>query len=236
MSSLKRQLQRVGERLEQSERADPVRAGPVLHPADDPALEPDQATASATSRNTKMPTALISTQPERVVGQQLRRVHRRLASVDARHLTRHSVLPARNDCHRRRRGRRAKVRARRRSRRSCAGSHTTPSGRSASSTGSVIAPRSVATVAACPSTTPEPVGGRGGQPRHRRSRRAGQVRLVVLQRAAVDQLPPAWPAAPGRRLGSRPVGAAHGRRLGAAAGRGAPEPGQVRRPRPRGSG
>src|SRR4029077_13145145 len=38
---LERQLERVGDRLQQAERAGPVRARPVLHPGDDPALRPD---------------------------------------------------------------------------------------------------------------------------------------------------------------------------------------------------
>src|SRR6202041_2920854 len=38
---LERQLERVRDRLEQAERPGPVRARPVLHPADDPPLGPD---------------------------------------------------------------------------------------------------------------------------------------------------------------------------------------------------
>ena len=38
---LQRQLDAVGEGLQQAERAGAVGAGPLLHPADDPALEPD---------------------------------------------------------------------------------------------------------------------------------------------------------------------------------------------------
>jgi hypothetical protein len=38
---LERQFERVGDRLQQPERAGPVGARPVLHPADHPALEPD---------------------------------------------------------------------------------------------------------------------------------------------------------------------------------------------------
>jgi hypothetical protein len=40
-SFLQRQLERVGDRLQQAPRPGPVGPRPVLHPTDDPALEPD---------------------------------------------------------------------------------------------------------------------------------------------------------------------------------------------------
>ena len=59
-------LDAVGQRLQQAERADLVRAGPHRHPGHDPALEPD-ASRIMHDRKTKATTILMIDDPPRVV-------------------------------------------------------------------------------------------------------------------------------------------------------------------------
>ena len=72
MSSLNAQLQAVGQRLQQAERADLVRAGPHLHPGHDPALEPD-AEQRHDQPKTKTQQHLDEDEPPRVVAEVLER-------------------------------------------------------------------------------------------------------------------------------------------------------------------
>ena len=83
------------------------------------------------------------------------------------------------------------------------GSHTTRSGMSVISSGSVIAPRGGADGDRITVGRADLGGGGGGQPRDGGPRRAREVRLAVLQPPRVEQHPPARQhGLPGRRVGS----------------------------------
>ena len=100
------------------------------------------------------------------------------------------------------------------------GSQTTRSGIAVTRTGRVTEPIAPLTVSRSPSATPSRRGGLRADPGHRRAGGAGELGLVALQRADVEQLPPggehrlvlAGADGAGRRdVESRPLGGTAGR-------------------------
>ena len=172
---LERQLDAVGQRLQQPPRADPVGAEPHLHAAEDLALEQDRHQHRQQQEHEDAE-RLGQDQPPRVMAEQRR--------IGIRHRL---CPPDRHDGARRSR----RAAGAPRSRRSSAAARRRRSAMSVIASGSVIAPRSVLTVTRSPSAAPisaavaadsRATGGSGG---------AGEVRFAVLQPSRVEQHAPA---------------------------------------------
>ena len=174
---LERQLERVGDRLQQAPGPGPVGTGPVLHPADHPALEPDHEDRGQQQEREDDADLEQHHPPDELVEVGQRRVDRETAGHSA--LLRVTLLP----CPAARSARTAEPGL-------LAGSHTAPSAMSVTSSGHRHRARRgrhrhLVAVG-------EAGRGRGGRryPGHRRACRSGQVRLAVLQPARVDELMP----------------------------------------------
>ena len=196
---LERQLQPVGEALQVAARADPVGADPLLHAGDDLALEDDreqrqhdQDDEDADDLDEQRSTRRRCRSPPASAVSCASRSRRTSADLG-------TTAP----------GPAPEGRAALAARVSCIGSHTTRSGIGASRAGRVTAPRPVRSRSPVAVGHAEPRPRWPGPSRATGGRRgAGQLRLVALQRAGVEQLPPGGQhglaAAGPRRLGPRP--------------------------------
>ncbi len=234
MSSLNASLSPSARLCSQPFGPHPVRPRTLLHPGHDLAL-PDDHEEREHHAEREQPHDLDQDQPERVVGQQLLGGGQALPGrapapgPASESWARFMPTPPRVAVPG---AERARAPA---SPGSSPGSHTTPSGRSAITTGSVIVPRSVRTVAGAPAVRPRRWAVAGLHRSCAGPGRAGQRGLVDGERRLVEQLPPRRqhrlpeelrPQRLGRR--DRRAGAARRRRTGRAA--------PARRPRPPGSG
>ena len=201
---LERQLQAVGEALQVAAPADPVGADPLLHPGDDLALEHDREQRHE-DQHDEDADDLDEHDPPDVVPEVLeRRLVRRGQQVHAAPPALRRTTPPGPEP----RSVRISLPG------DLIGSQTTRSGIAVIRTGRVtdpVAPLDGEPVAVGDA---EPRGGVRADPGHRRPGGAGQLGLVALQRADVDQLPPGGEdgaLAGGQRRG-RPAGGRRGRR------------------------
>src|SRR5581483_115516 len=144
---LEREFQPVGQGLQQPEGAHPVGAHPMLHPSHHPALQPDHEQCHDLEEHEDRHD-LDDDEPQRVVGEQgPRGCHECLphAVLELPPLPLRTVTTAPCPTPRLRRTVAGPE---------LPGSHTTPGGRSAAATGSVIDPRWVDTVTRPPRSTP----------------------------------------------------------------------------------
>src|SRR6185437_969514 len=140
---LQRQLQRVGDRLQQTPRPGPVGARPVLHPADHAPLEPDHEDGGKQQEHEDNRDLEQHHPPDELVKVAQRRVRRQHMGHFYSALLRVTLLPWP-----------APRSARTAAPELLVGSHTTPSLMSVTSTGTVTEPAEVATVTLSPLATP----------------------------------------------------------------------------------
>ena len=181
---LERQLERVGDRLQQAPRPGPVGARPVLHPADHPALEPDHEDRGEQQEHEDDPDLEQHHPPDELVEVGSASGPAASAAAGPQLIRPSSGSPCSRAPAPRSAGRGP------RSPRSCWRAATPRRRPSADLERDVTEPRSVATVTLSPSATPGLGRGGGGDPRHDRPRGAGQVRLAVLHPARVEELVP----------------------------------------------
>ena len=175
---LQRQLDAVGEALQQPERAR-AGSGPrrMLHAPDDPALDPDRQQRDHTGRRKRQTTLTRMSHhgswPNDGGRGPRSGHHGSLLDVGR-------PAPTGTPTSRPVRDRGARR----------IGTHTTRSGMSATARGSVISPRSVETVTGPPSVGADLLSGRGREAGERGVCRAREVRFAVLHPARVQHHPP----------------------------------------------